>query len=360
MVAGPVLASERSASSWTTVVARLAGAEPSLLVESGSVVKASARATLIRVPVGGAVTVTVRERLAPLARLPTVGQVTTPAASEPASLAETNVTPAGSVSRTTTEEASEGPLMSEERRVGKVWAASMVAGPFFETTRSAKSPTRVLTRYPGAEPLLLVESGSAVAASTRATLIKVPVGGAVTVTVRNIVAPLAGLTSAGQVSTPAASEPASLAETKVTPAGRVSWTTTADASEGPLLVTVMGEVRFCAASTVAGPVFVTVRSAISVTVVVTRRPAAEPLLLVESGSSVAASARATLSSVPVGGAVTVTVRDRLAPLARLGTVGQVTTPEETVPPSLAETKVTAAGRVSRTTTEMASEGPSLV
>ena len=105
------MASVRSASSWTTVVARLAGAEPSLFVESGSVVKASARATLIRVPVGGAVTVTVRERLAPLARLPTVGQVTTPAASEPASLAETNVTPAGSVSRTTTEVASEGPLL---------------------------------------------------------------------------------------------------------------------------------------------------------------------------------------------------------------------------------------------------------
>ena len=87
--------------------------------------------------------------------------------------------------------------------------------------------------------MLLVESGSSVAASTRATLIKVPVGGAVTVTVRNIVAPLARLATAGQVTTPAASDPAPLAETKVTPAGRVSWTTTADASEGPLLVTVM-------------------------------------------------------------------------------------------------------------------------
>src|SRR5207244_12392185 len=98
----------RSAS---TVVTRLAGAEPLLLVESGSAVAASARATLRSVPVAGAVTVTVRVRLAALARVATAGQVTTPPASDPASLAETKVTPAGSVSRTTTAEASDGPLL---------------------------------------------------------------------------------------------------------------------------------------------------------------------------------------------------------------------------------------------------------
>src|SRR5881296_387624 len=111
---------------------------------------------------------------------------------------------------------------------------------------------------------------------------------------------------------------------------------------------------------VAGPVLVTLRSARSSTVVVTRLAGAEPLLLVESGSAVAASARATLSRVPVAGAVTVTVRDRLAPLARVANAGQVTTPAAAVPPSLAETKVTPAGRVSRTTTAEASEGPLLV
>src|SRR5438034_555210 len=111
MVAGPVLVTLRSARSSTVVVTLLAGAEPLLLVESGSTVAASARATLSRVPVAGAVTVTVRDRLAPLARVATAGQLTTPAASEPASLAETKVTPAGSVSRTTTAEASEGPLL---------------------------------------------------------------------------------------------------------------------------------------------------------------------------------------------------------------------------------------------------------
>src|SRR5437773_1357809 len=83
---------------------------------------------------------------------------------------------------------------------------------------------------------------------------------------------------------------------------------------------------------------------------VTRLPGSEPLLLVESGSAVAASARATLSSVPVAGAVTVTVRDRLAPLARVANAGQVTTPAVAVPPLLAETRVTPAGSVSWTTT----------
>src|SRR5436190_1512625 len=95
-------------------------------------------------------------------------------------------------------------------------------------------------------------------------------------------------------------------------------------------------------------------------VLVTRFVGSEPLLLVESGSSVAASARATLSREPVVGAVTVTIRERLSPLARLGTAGQVTIPVASDPPLLAETKVTPAGRVSRTTTAAASEGPWLV
>src|SRR5947199_37484 len=108
-----------------------------------------------------------------------------------------------------------------------------------ETLRSARSSTTVVTRFAGSEPLLLVESGSAVEASARATLSRVPVGGAVTVTVRERLAPLTRVATAGQVTTPVARVPPLLAETKVTPAGRVSRTTTAEASEGPLLVTVM-------------------------------------------------------------------------------------------------------------------------
>src|SRR5437867_919925 len=102
------------------------------------------------------------------------------------------------------------------------------------------------------------------------------------------------------------------------------------------------------------------RSASSPTTVVTRLAGAEPLFLVESGSTVAASARATLSSVPVGGAVSVTVRDRLAALARVAATGQVTTPAARVPPLLAATKVTPTGRVSRTTTAEVHDGLSLV
>src|SRR5881396_3309483 len=180
----------------------------------------------------------------------------------------------------------------------------------------------LVTRFVGSEPLLLVESGSSVAASARATLSREPVVGAVTVTVRERLSPLARLGTAGQVTTPAARVPPLLAETKVTPAGRVSWTLT-----------------------VAGPVLASFRSASSWTAVETRLPGSDPLLLVESGSSVAASARATLSSVPVVGAMTVTVRDRLAPLARLGTDGQITTPAARLPPLLAESNMTPAGSV---------------
>src|SRR5439155_1651984 len=198
------------------------------------------------------------------------------------------------------------------------------------------------------------------AASARATLSRAPVGGAVTVTVRERLGPLARRGREGRVTTPAVAPPPLLAETKVTPAGRVSWTATVDASEGRLLVTVMVYVRFWAASTVAGPVLASVRSASSWTAVETRLPGSEPLLLVESGSAVEASARATLSIVPVTGAVTVTVRERLAPLAKVATAGQVTTPPASEPASLAETKVTPAGSVSRTTTEGAADGPLLV
>ena len=115
--------------------------------------------------------------------------------------------------------------------------------------------------------------------------------------------------------------------------------------------------RFCTASTVAGPVFESDRSASAVTVVVTRFAAALPLLLVESGSALDVLARATLTRVPATGAVTVTVRVIESPLASVATAGQVTTPLDAVPPLLAVTKVTPAGSVSRTTTARATVGP---
>src|SRR5436309_439785 len=114
------------------------------------------------------------------------------------------------------------------------------------------------------------------------------------------------------------------------------------------------------ASTLAGPDLVTARSAGRERVVVGRLAAAEPLLFAGVGSVVGEVAMATLTSVPVAGAVTVTERVTLAPLARLATVGQVTTPAACVPPLSADTNATPAGSVSRTTTLAAVEGPLLV
>src|SRR5437867_571743 len=104
---------------------------------------------------------------------------------------------------------------------------------------------------------------------------------------------------------PAATPPLS-AETKVTPAGKVSRTTTATASEGPLSVTESEYVIEPRALTPAGPDLDRKSAAKGKTTVVTRLAGAEPMLLGVSGSAVDASARATLSSVPVAGAVTVT------------------------------------------------------
>ena len=60
-------------------------------------------------PVAGAVTVTLTPWLAPLARLAIAGQVTTFPLTVPPPVALTNVTPAGSVSVTTTPTAALGP-----------------------------------------------------------------------------------------------------------------------------------------------------------------------------------------------------------------------------------------------------------
>src|SRR5436190_23067060 len=104
------------------------------------------------------------------------------------------------------------------------------------------------------------------------------------------------------------------------------------------------------AVTAEGPNLATARSATSPTVVVTRFAAAEPLLFVESGSAVLASARATLTSVPDAGAVTVTEYVSAPPLARDAAEGHVTTPPASAPPLSAVTKVTPAGSVSTTAT----------
>src|SRR6266851_997554 len=83
---------------------------------------------------------------------------------------------------------------------------------------------------------LLVEFGSLVGELTLAELLSEPLAGAVTTTLRLLTWPLAMLPRL-QFTTPLLFAPLPLALTKLTPAGRLSVTTTLLALEGPKLVT---------------------------------------------------------------------------------------------------------------------------
>ena len=167
--------------------------------------------------------------------------------------------------------------------------------------------------------------------------------------------PLANVARAGHVTTPPDSAPDRFALTKVTPAGRVSLTTTAAASDGPLFVVVSTYVIVSAAFTEAGAVFTICRSAWALTVVAT-----ELVSLVATGSPVVVVAAARLVIVPVVGATNVTVYVTVSASVIVPIVGQVTTPPDSVPPFDAETNVPDPGNVSVITTLAASLGPRLV
>src|SRR5450631_4438027 len=103
--------------------------------------------------------------------------------------------------------------------------------------RSAEAVTVVL-----AVEVLLAGTGSAVAEETTAVSVRVPAcGGAVTVTVMvGAVVPVARVGRVQVTETLPAFvqvQPVPVADTKVTPAGRVSVTDTDAASDGPLSVT---------------------------------------------------------------------------------------------------------------------------
>src|SRR5437588_610470 len=85
---------------------------------------------------------------------------------------------------------------------------------------------------------LLVEFGSLVGEVTLAVLDSEPPAGAVTTRVRLLTWPLAKSPKL-QITTPLLFTPLPLALTKLTPAGRLSVTTTLVAVEGPKLVTEM-------------------------------------------------------------------------------------------------------------------------
>jgi len=86
--------------------------------------------------------------------------------------------------------------------------------------------------------VLFVRFGSLVSEVTLAELFSVPLVGAVTVTVRLLTAPLTSVPK-DQFTVPLLLTPLPLADTKVTPAGNISVTTTLLAADGPKLVTEM-------------------------------------------------------------------------------------------------------------------------
>jgi hypothetical protein len=135
----------------------------------------------------------------------------------------------------------------------------------------------------------------------------------------------------------------------------VSVTTTLLALDGPKFVTDIVYTRLLDAGTLAAPVLPRPTSATGVTVVMT----GAVTLFVLLGSTVGELALAVFVSVPLAGAVTVTVTLLIWPLVKVPNV-QLTTPLLLAPPPVALTKLTPAGNVSVTTTLLALDGPKFV
>src|SRR5262249_10074058 len=180
--------------------------------------------------------------------------------------------------------ASDGPLLATTREYATDEPATTVAGPDLVIARSAEAVTVVVT-----VAVLLPAFGSAVVEATLTVLLRLPAWfGAVTVTVmpgrvpRVASAPLVHVTHTLPVFEQA--QPVPVADTNVTPAGRVSVTVRLAASDGPSFDTVRLYATEPAATTVAGPVFAMARLAEAVTVVV-----AVAVLFAALGSAVVAA-----------------------------------------------------------------------
>jgi hypothetical protein len=226
--------------------------------------------------------------------------------------------------------------------------------PVLNTATSACGDAEFVTVVTTGADRLLVGLGSPVGELTFATLVSVPLAGAVTVTVTLLTWPLAKVPNV-QLTTPLVFTPPPVALTNVTPNGNVSVTTTLLALDGPKFVTEIVYTRLLVAGTVAEPVLPKPTSAAGVTVVMT----GTVTLFVLLGSPVGELALAVLVSVPLAGALTVTVRLLTWPLAKVPNV-QLTTPLVFTPPPVALTNVTPKGSVSVTTTLLALDGPKFV
>jgi hypothetical protein len=343
--AEPVLPKPTSAAGVTVV---MTGAV-TLFVEFGSTVGELALAVLVSVPLAGAVTVTVTLLTWPPAKMPNV-QLTTPLVFIPLPLADTKVTVAGNVSVTTTPLALDGPKFVTDIVYTRLLVAGTVAEPVLPRPTSAAAVTVVMT----GTVTLFVLLGSTVGELALAVFVSEPPAGAVTVTVILLIWPPAKVPNV-QLTTPLVFNPPPVALTNVTPNGNVSVTTTLLALDGPKFVTEIVYTRLLVAGTVAEPVLPRPTSAAGVTVVMT----GTVTLFVLLGSTVGELALAVFVSVPLAGAVTVTVTLLTWPLVKVPNV-QLTTPLVFTPPPVALTNVTPNGNVSVTTTPLALDGPKFV
>ena len=355
--AGPVLVIARSAEAVTMVFAT-----DVLLAGFGSAVVEDTDAVFDSDPAwfGAVTTIVIVGAVAPVAsdgRVQVTDTFPTFEHVHPVPAADTNVTPAGSVSATDRFAASEGPLSVTTSEYDTLFPATTVAGPVLVIARSADAVTPVVT-----DEVLLAGTGSAVVDETDAVLVSDPAcAGAVTTTV--IVGAVAPATSAGRVQvtdtfpTFEHAHPVPAADTNVTPAGSVSVTDTFAASDGPPLTTTSEYATDPPATTVGGPSLVIDRSADAVTVVT-----AVDVLLAGTGSAVVEETDAVFDSAAAwfGAVTTIVIVGAVAPVASAGRV-QVTdtfpTFEHVHPAPVADTNVTPAGSVSATDRFAASEGP---
>ncbi len=240
--------------------------------------------------------------------------------------------------------------------------AVTLAGPVLVTAKFAEAVTVVF-----AIAVLLPETGSAVVEATDAVFVIV-VGwpGAVTTMVKAVDDPVFQAARVHDTETLPVLlhvQPPllGLTETNVTPAGSVSVTLTLAASDGPRFCAVTVYVTLLPATTVAGPVLVTARSADGVTFVV-----AFAELFPATGSEVVVLMAAVLVIVaPWAGAVTTIVKlvdEPVAQVARVQVTEMLALLLHVQPPLLgvADTNVTPAGKVSNSDTFAASDGPRLL
>ena len=212
-------------------------------------------------------------------------------------LFDTNVSPAGVGSLTTTVAASEGPAFVTVTLNAMFWPGETDDGASFVIVTSALCATVAVD-----VALLFPGTGSDVGELTDAVLLTDPVAPAPTMNVLVIVNVRVGLRARPVHGNGCVQAP--LFETNVRPGGVGSETVIPDAAAGPLFVTTIVYVTLWPAVTVPGPVLVMERSACATTVVV-----ADAVLLELIGSGVVAEVTwAVLVIVPgVTGALTTIV-----------------------------------------------------